>query len=152
MSTYTPTRGRLARVAVVLVAITVSAVVSGCASTGVTSARLEGSIAPTFTRMYRWQQQLQGRAARGRLDTRAQCIRGVSGDHGAGPDWTCTIQYFESGPSTPVSFTYDVSVHPDGCWTAENGPPSLGPLDLRTASGTTVPNPVYAVDGCFRTT
>lgn len=127
------------------------AATAGCASTGVTSSRLENSIAPTFTRLYRWQQQLQGRPAPGRLDTQAQCVRGVSGHSGAG-QWTCTIQYFEAGPTTPVSFSYDVSVHPDGCWTAENGPSSLGRPDLRTESGKTVPNPLYAVDGCFQAT
>ena len=146
---------RAARVAAVLLAAAaVGTLTSGCAGTGVTAARLDGSVAPTFTRMYQWQQRLQGHttpAAR-RLGARAHCVRGVSGDTGAGPDWTCTIQYFESGPSTPVSFSYDVSVKPDGCWTAENGPPSLGRRQLRTAAGATVPNPVYAIDGCFQAT
>lgn len=125
---------------------------AGCAGTGVTSARLENSIAPTFTGMYNWHQQLEGRPVNRHLDTRAQCLRGVTGTSGAGTDWSCTIQYFESGPSTPVSFSYDVSVRPDGCWTAEDGPQSLGGMDLRTASGKIVPNPLYVVDGCFPAT
>ena len=135
-----------------LAAAAAGLVASGCADTGVTSARLESSIAPTFTRMYDWQERLEGKAPSRGLDTRAQCLRGGSGTKGAGPDWTCTIQYLESGPSTPVSFSYDVSVHPDGCWTAESGPQSLGGIDLQTASGKTVPNPLYAIDGCFRAT
>lgn len=142
----------LVRLAAAAAAGAVGMLAGGCAGTGVTSGRLASSIGPTFTRMYNWQQRLEGKPANGRLDTRAQCLRGGSGTTGAGPDWTCTIQYFESGPSTPVSFSYDVSVHPDGCWTAENGPQSLGGMDLRTASGQTVPNPLYAVDGCFPAT
>ena len=122
---------------------------SGCGSI-VTSGRLEQSIAPAFTRQYHWQQQLQGRPTTGALDTRARCARGGSGDTGAGSDWSCTIQYFETGPQTPVTLTYDVTVHPDGCWTADNGPVSLGGLNLQTPDGTTVPNPLYAIDACFR--
>jgi hypothetical protein len=132
-------------------AIAVCVVAAGCAGTGVTADRLERSVAPAFARQYRWRAQLEGRPAPGWLDTRADCARGGSGDRGAGSDWTCTIQYFESGPSTPVTFSYDVTVHPDGCWTAESGPASLGGLSLRTRSGNTVPSPLYAIDGCFRT-
>lgn len=142
---------RAVRAAVVLAAIAVCVVTTGCASTGVTSARLETSIAPTFTRLYTWQQKLEGKPSPGHMNTHAQCIRGLAGDKGAGPDWACTIQYFEN-PSSPVSFSYDVTVKPDGCWSAENGPPSLGALDIRTKQGKLVPNPVYMVDGCFRAT
>jgi hypothetical protein len=123
---------------------------TGCAGSAVTGARLEQSVADAFTRRYDWHEQLLGRPAPGHIDAQARCVRGTSADRGAGSDWTCTVQYFESGPSTPVTFGYDVHVHPDLCWTADSGPRSLGGATLRTKSGQSVPNPVYAIDACFQ--
>jgi len=143
-----PSLRRLAAGALALGVLAVGA--TGCAGTAVTADRLEESVASSFTRTYTWQQELLGRPQPHDLKTQARCVRGTSGDHGAGSDWTCTVQYLESAADNPVTFSYDVSVHQDLCWTAENGPRALGGATIETAAGTSVPNPVYAVDSCFQ--
>jgi ABC-2 type transport system permease protein len=124
---------------------------SGCATTGVTAARIERSIAPTYARMYRWKQRLLHASTSRPLGVRAQCARGDADtpDRGAGGNWTCAITFLIAGPGTPVRVVYDMTVRPDGCWTTEGGPPELGGQTIKSSAGPTVPNPIYAIDGCF---
>lgn len=140
------------RLAPLVALVVIALLASGCGGSAVTADRLEDSVARSFTRMYDWQRDLVGQNRPADLGTQARCVRGNSGDQGAGSDWTCTIQFYESGPSTPVTFSYEVSVHPDLCWSAEHPPRSLGGATIRTKSGRTVPNPVYAIDSCFQAT
>jgi len=129
-------------------------VAAGCGSTGITSDRVSGSVAPTFEHMYRWKQQLEGASTAKPLDTRARCVKGDAGvpDEGAGSNWVCTITFLVDGPDTPVSFNWNVTVKPNGCWTAEGTPPQLGGQSIKTRAGKTVADPIYAVDGCFPAT
>ncbi len=127
---------------------------AGCASTGITSDRVSRSVAPTFERMYRWQQRLEGASTARPLDAKASCVKGDASvrDQGAGSNWVCTITFLISGADTPVSFNWNLTVKPDGCWTAEGTPVQLGGQTIRTRAGKTVANPIYAVDGCFPAT
>jgi hypothetical protein len=131
-----------------------AAVAAGCASTGITSDRVSHSVAPTFDRMYRWQQRLEGASTAMPLNTEANCVKGDASvpDQGAGSNWVCTISFLISGADTPVSFNWNVTVKPNGCWTAEGTPPQLGGQTIHTRTGKTVSNPIYAVDGCFPAT
>ncbi len=131
-----------------------AAVASGCASTGITSDRVSRSVAPTFEHMYRWKQRLEGASTAKPLDTRAHCVKGDASvrDEGAGSNWVCTITFLVDGPDTPVSFNWNLTVKPNGCWTAEGTPLQLGGQTIRTRAGKTVADPIYAVDGCFPAT
>jgi hypothetical protein len=140
------------RAALALVGL--AAATSGCASTGITTDRLSASVAPTFERMYRWQQRLEGTSTAKPLDTKANCLKGDAGvpDRGAGSNWVCTITFLVDGAGTPVSFNWNLTVKPDGCWTSEGTPLQFGGQTIRTRAGKTVTNPIYAVDGCFPAT
>jgi hypothetical protein len=139
-----------------LLALLVGALViplAGCASTGVTSARLNESVAPTFERMYRWKRSLEGEPAAKDLDTRADCHRTTAKNpyKGAGSDWVCTVRFLVDGPNTNVSFNWNVQAKPDGCWDADGVPVQLGGQTVLTSDGKRVIDPIYKVDGCFST-
>ena len=142
------------RAALLLAVAALAAAVSGCASTGVTEGRLNASVGPTFERMYRWKQQLQGASTAKPLNTSANCLRGDASvdDQGAGTDWVCTIRFLINGPGTPVSFGWNVTAKANGCWTADGAPAQLGGQTIQTRTGQTLNNPIYAVDGCFPAT
>ena len=127
---------------------------SGCASTGVTAARLNQSVAPTFERMYRWKQRLEGESTAKALHTSATCHRSAAStpDEGAGNEWLCTIRFLVDGPNTQVSFNWNVSAKPDGCWNADGVPATLGGQTLLTNHYKRVIDPIYEVDGCFPAT
>jgi hypothetical protein len=137
-----------------LALVGLAATTAGCASTGITSDRVSGSVAPTFERMYRWKQQLEGTSTATPLNANASCVKGDASvrDEGAGSNWVCTITFLINGADTPVSFNWNLTVKPNGCWTAEGTPAQLGGQTIRTPAGKTVANPIYAVDGCFPAT
>lgn len=143
---------RLALLALVAGALLVS--LAGCASTGVTAARLGDSVAPTFERLYRWKKSLEGEPARRDLNTRAQCHRTTAKNpyEGAGSDWVCTVRFLVDGPNTEVSFNWNVQAKPDGCWNADGVPVQLGRQTVLTSDGKRVIDPIYKVDGCFPAT
>jgi hypothetical protein len=143
------TVSRLTLLALALLALVVA--LSGCGSTGVTAARLNESVAPTFERMYRWKRDLEGEPAAKDLDTRAQCHRTTAKDpyQGAGSDWVCTVRFLVDGPNTRVSFNWNVQAKPDGCWNADGVPVQLGTQTVLTSEGKRVIDPIYKVDGCF---
>ena len=127
---------------------------AGCASTGVTAARLNRSVGPTFERLYRWKQGLEGESQSKALDTSASCHRSdpSAPDEGAGNEWLCTIRFLVDGPNTQVSFNWNVSAKPDGCWNADGVPSSLGGQTVLTRQDKRVVDPIYHVDGCFAAT
>lgn len=142
-------------VGVSLVALAAAAGLTGCAGTGITRARLQSSVARTFANLWVLQQQAQGHAAlpAGSLRSQAICTRTSPGtpDVGPGNDWVCNLAWLAAGPSTAVTAVYDLSVKPDGCYTADgDGTPSLDEqptiIDRR---GRSVPNPLWQFDGCF---
>jgi hypothetical protein len=140
---------RFALLALLLVALVVA--LTGCASTGVTSTRLNASVAPTFERLYRWKRNLEGEPAAKDLDTKAHCHRTTAKDpyKGAGSDWVCTVRFLVDGPNTQVSFNWSVQAKPDGCWDADGVPVQLGAQTVLTSTGKRVIDPIYKVDGCF---
>jgi hypothetical protein len=127
---------------------------TGCASSGVTASRLDGSVALTFEHLFRWKQRLEGESTSKPLDTRATCHRTVAGQpyEGAGGEWLCTVLFLIDGPNTQVSFNWNVSAKPDGCWNAEGVPVQLGGPTVLTNRGRRVIDPIYNVDGCYPAT
>lgn len=145
---------RTVSVAVLLAATAAST--AGCDTTGVTAERVQAAFAPAFARLWVRQQRLEGHPAVpsvASMAPTATCTRGDASvpDVGAGSDWSCTVAFFISGPGTPVSLVYGLTVRPDGCWTAEDPPVAMGRQTITTATGRTVLNPVFAIDGCFAT-
>lgn len=127
---------------------------TGCASTGVTAARFDRSVGPTFERLYRWKQRLEGQSTSKALNTNATCHRSnaSSPEEGAGNEWLCTIRFLIEGPNTQVSFNWNVSAKPDGCWSADGIPVQLGGQTVLTNQDKRVIDPIYHVDGCFPAT
>jgi len=140
---------RLALLGLLLAAVVVT--LTGCASTGVTSSRLNASVGPTFERMYQWKRSLEGEPAAKDLDTKAHCHRTTAKDpyKGAGSDWVCTVRFLVDGPNTQVSFNWNIQAKPDGCWNADGVPVRLGTQTVLTSTGRRVIDPIYKVDGCF---
>lgn len=121
---------------------------------GVTAARLQASLTPTFNNLTVLQQRLLGRRvpAGATLNTIPRCSRRGSAPQGPG-EWSCTLEVFIPQPGampfqqTPV--TYDVSVQSDGCYKAESPPSFIGQPTMRDATGQTTANPLFTIYGCF---
>jgi ABC-2 type transport system permease protein len=141
----------------ILLATTLACAVglSGCGSTGLTAARLQSSIAPTFARLYVLQQVDQGnpRPSLTKLHPRGHCQKGTpdSTQQGAGDDWVCHITFLVAGPATPVVATYTVNLQTNGCYAADgDGPTALNGSRTITGAGyEQVPNPLWLINGCF---
>jgi hypothetical protein len=120
--------------------------------TWITSTRLEASVSQTLSNLIVVQQQILGRE----LDPttvkvypyckRESVISGVSS--GPAEDWTC--QVFVDGPHVSrLAADYSVSVHSDGCYTADAPASLVGPLNMKTPGGGTTINPLSAFDSCM---
>ena len=124
----------------------------GCTSP-ITADRLQASVAPTFAHLYVLQQVERGgpHLAPASIRSRAACARTGPGttEAGAGSDWVCTLHWLVSGPGTPVGTDLDVSVQPDGCWTADGPPAAVGQQTLVLDDGRSVVNPLWQFNGCF---
>lgn len=126
---------------------------------GVTPARLEEAFAPTFANLVRTQRARLKLPDLDRvvLEATAQCQKvGVTAGRDArgGGDWTCTVLWTTPGKRVPLHDTYELSVTPDGCYTAtaEGSEAHIGGRTLSTRDGTTLPNLLYTFEGCFDTT
>ena len=72
------------------------------------------------------------------------------GTTGPGGDWGCTIAITTPPPHIDtVDVHYDVTVRPDGCYTATGPETFLGQRLLPGRNGTL--NPLFEFDGCFDT-
>jgi hypothetical protein len=129
---------------------------TGCGSSGITDERLNHAVGPTFANLYVLQQSLRGRTVTAAsMRPKATCTRGSSGaDVGAGNDWVCSVNWFDTGPNITVTASYQVHVQTNGCYTADgDGPADLnGRQSIVAADGATVTNPLWEFDGCFDTT
>jgi ABC-2 type transport system permease protein len=141
---------RLAAIAVVAGVVLLGA--AGLGPTNLTAQRLEASIGPTFARLsavrYEWQTGTPGEA---NVPMTATCNRGdgTQKSSGAGDDWACIV--VDSNPADGAQpVTFDVTLKPNGCYTAEAGA-AFGALLVANAQGKPFINPVYAFDGCFGT-
>ena len=141
---------RLAAIAVVAGVALLGA--AGLGPTNLTAQRLQTSIGPTFARLsavrYQWQTGTPGEA---NVPMTATCNRGdgTQKSSGAGDDWACVV--VDSNPADGAQpVTFDVSLKPNGCYTAEAGA-AFGALLVGNEQGKPFINPVYAFDGCFGT-
>ncbi|GAA4216412.1 hypothetical protein [Actinocatenispora rupis] len=129
------------------------AMLAGCGTPTITAARLSADLGPTYRNMYVFQQQLLGH---GRVPTSAdtawsRCTRGGSStsDSGAGDGWSCLVHWPAPDGHTET-LAYEVSVAPDGCYTAQGPSGYVGQQTLTTPDGRRVTNPLYEFDGCLR--
>jgi hypothetical protein len=123
-----------------------------CGSSPITSARIEGAIAPTFTNLIQLQISWLGLPPMpaSELDVLTSCRKTVAGTTGSG-EWTCTMLW--KGPDRrSLRDTYDVFVNTDGCYTATVEGESLGGPMLEAPNGNQVKNLLYVFEGCFDTT
>ncbi len=135
-------------------AAALAGLLSGCGSTGISSAPLQTSLASTFTNLYVLQQVEQGnpRPAAARLHSHASCQKGTpnTAQQGSGT-WLCEITYQVAGPGYPVIAKYKVDVQTDGCYAADgDGPASVnGSPTITGPHYQQVTNPLALIDGCF---
>jgi len=136
--------------------IALLAIASNWGPVGVTAARLQASITPTFDNLTLLQQRELGREVPtgARLNVVPTCSRRGTSPRGPG-DWVCTMTVLIPQPG-PVPFsqtavTYDVSVNSDGCYKAQSPPAFIGNQLMRDARGRNVVNPLYTIYGCFNT-
>lgn len=116
------------------------------------AATLAGSVAPSFAALYARAQEQQGRTevtAQGLLAS-ATCTRGGGDtlDVGPGDDWHCLVSFTPPG-SAPQQVRYEVTLKPEGCYTADGPPAVVGDATVIDVEGARRVNPVYAFDGCL---
>jgi hypothetical protein len=138
-----------------LAAVTIAAM-SGCGSSPITSARVEGAVARTFANLVHVQLARIGLTpvAASDIKVSASCRTLVAGKGpGGAGDWMCTLVW--SGPNRrPLRDIYDVSVSTDGCYvaTVEGGEADLGGPTIMGPDGSDLRNLLYRFEGCFDTT
>lgn len=131
-------------------AIVVAIAVAGCGPSALTAGRLEEAIAPTFGRLVPLQLARVGLPPLGSdLKVVASCYRSGGGNVGAG-DWVCTLVWSGANRTT-LRDVYDVTVTPDGCYTAtvDAAETQLGGPTVKATDGRDVRNLLYAFEGCF---
>jgi ABC-2 type transport system permease protein len=122
---------------------------------GVTKARLEAAIAPTFNALTVLQQEKIGtNPPEGtNLQLHTSCRRRAGTSEGPGDDWSCTMSVLtpQAGANpfklTPV--TYDVGVKSNGCYKAQAPPSFVGRQLMSDLHGHSVVNPLFTIYGCF---
>jgi hypothetical protein len=124
----------------------------GCASSPVTSARIETSIGRTFANLVHLQISWLGLPPTAASDfaVKASCRRLAGSSAGSG-EWLCTL-IWRSPQLQTLSDTYDLFVATDGCYTATVAGDSLGGPTLKASDGRDVRNLLYTFEGCFDTT
>lgn len=124
---------------------------------GVTRARLESAIAPTFANLVALQVAKVGAAPvdAASLRARARCSKIGAPDaprqaRGAG-EWTCDIEWYVPVQHAPLHDRYDLHVTPDGCYaaSADGEEARVGGPTVTTRGGATTPNLLYAFEGCL---
>ncbi|MGW5366107.1 hypothetical protein [Actinopolymorpha pittospori] len=141
MSRTMTLRARAPRVLLAVLATALLVVVSGCGTAGVTKARVEGAIGPTFANLYALQRYQLGypKLSGDKIPAKATCDKGGTAepDEGPGNNWTCTIVWQVAGPGTsatpsttcpPAATAPTVTAHPPStasrCWTPSTAPSS----------------------------
>jgi hypothetical protein len=125
----------------------------GCGPSPITSARIEGAIAPTFANLVQVQVSRLGLPPMAASDfaVTASCLRLVAESNSGAGDWACTLVWHGPRRQT-LRNTYDLSVATDGCYTATVDGEQLGGPVLQASDGSDVRNLLYAFEGCFDTT
>jgi hypothetical protein len=160
-------RGRRVSWKTVAIIVAVLVVLGGTAAfgggSGITRARLEAAIGPTFVNLYNLQQQVQsgttdtftsknsGFSDYLSFDPAPHCTKGGQEVTvgGPGPDWACLLLWPSPATETLVRVEYEVTVQPNGCYTAQGPTTLVGQQKMQGADGRTHTNPLYEFDGCF---
>jgi ABC-2 type transport system permease protein len=125
--------------------------VEGFGPPAITAHRLQSSIVPTFQRLVAYQQKLLGHTVpeHATIKVFSTCHRTTTtSSRGAGDDWVCGLDLVALN-LRQLPLNYDVTVRPNGCYTAQGPPNTIGRLELRTPDGKRVVNPLFEFDGCF---
>jgi hypothetical protein len=134
-------------------ALAAALALAGCSNySPITSARIEKSIASTFSNLVETQVSWVGLPpiTAAEVKASARCIKLPTGGVGSG-EWVCTVIWM--GPQgQSVRDAFDLFVGTDGCYMASLAGESLGGPILQAKDGRTVRNLLYAFDGCFDTT
>jgi len=145
-------RRQLRVLAVAFALIALLGAVSNLGPTSVTAAKLDRSIALAFSNLTSLQQADLGRhvPAGSSLQDGAICSRqGVRDAYrGAGDNWLCNV-YVPNLPKSPLDVHYNVTVKPNGCYTAEGPESFIGPLTIHPPHGPPILNPLFRFNGCF---
>jgi ABC-2 type transport system permease protein len=141
-------------VAVTAAVIALLAFASNWGPVGITQARLNRSITPTFANLT----LLQQRITTGFVPTNANlhiipyCSHHASTQQGPG-DWTCILHVLlptaSNQPLQQTPITYDVSVSPNGCYKATASSSLVGGQTISDSQGHQVSNPLFLLYGCF---
>ncbi len=125
---------------------------------GVTPSRIEEALAPTFGNLVNLERARLGMPGvdRSLLQASAQCRKAgatARASQGAG-EWTCTLRWSSPGQHVALRDAYDLSVTPDGCYTAtaDSAEAHLGGPTIKARDGATLTNLLYRFEGCFDTT
>jgi hypothetical protein len=139
----------------VIAALAAVALAHGADSSTVTRARLERALPVAFSNLYVKRAHLMGRHDLDPQSLHAKAMCDKHGpdvaDVGPGGDWVCLMSWKDPQvPMPPEGYgKFELNVHSNDCFTA-GGPTKLtGYLEMTTADGRTVTNPVFEFDGCF---
>jgi hypothetical protein len=139
--------------AIVIAVVALLGLVANLGPTSVTATKLNRSIGSAFANLTALQQTYLGRhvPAGSHLQDSAICARqGVKDAYrGPGANWVCAIYISTRTPGQPTSVNYDVTVKPNGCYTAEGPESFIGPLTIHRPNGAPVLNPLFRFNGCF---
>ena len=131
-----------------------AAAVSGCGTSPITSARIEGAIEPTFANLIHVQLSWLGLppVAASDIEVTASCRKMVAGSSTGGTgNWECRLAWQVPNRQL-LRDAYDLFVATDGCYTASITGESLGGPTLTAQDGRDVRNLLYTFEGCFDTT
>jgi ABC-2 type transport system permease protein len=121
---------------------------AGCTSS-YDARSLADSVGRTYAHLYERSLQQAGNPAPEPVRVFAVCVRGGEDtpDRGPGDDWRCRVEHLRLNGPPPV--TYEVTLKPDGCFTAEGPPAVVGGARVTDVDGVSRLNPLYAFDGCL---
>ncbi len=138
--------------AVFAVSVGLVAAATPASGSGLTRAKLDGSLATAYAHLYRLQSRELHRpdVTEAQLRTSATCDKGGSlvEDKGPGNDWRCVVSWHIPDATATGSAIYQLDVTPDGRYVADgDGPQSVnGFFQVRTSTGDR-PNPLWQFDG-----
>lgn len=136
-----------------LIAVVACVGLAGCGESPITPARIESTLASTFSNRVYLQVVNMGLPSKpaSAFGTRARCMK-LMGDRQAGSgEWACTVDW--TGPDGQrLRDQFDLFVNTDGCFvaTAEGG--TLGGHFVTRTDGIDVRNLLYSFEACFETT
>jgi hypothetical protein len=143
------------RVLLAALATVLLVTVSSCGAAGVTRARVEAAIGPTFANLYALQRAQLGfpKVSGDKIPSKATCDKGGAAepDEGPGNTWICTIVWQVAGPGTSATAVYNLHIQTTGCYSADgDSPPAInGQQMLDSFDGKQFLNPLWEFEGCF---